>query len=1324
MKQKLLNSLRLRLCLLVACILCVGGKAWGETFTYNFSSGGTHNSDELNTWTTDYFTITQTKNGTTTGVANYLTAPRWYKNHAVIFTPATNVEITQIVINATSTNSGQDMTASFGTVTKSGNNSTWTGSATSTSPVTLTMGSQCRPSSVVVTYTSSGPTLETSDLAITDAPVALSFDLYNNSAAQTVSFTSSSTGAVTVSESEYVTTSVSGQTITVTPVKVTPSAQTITISQAADETYAAGSATFTVNISDCTPFEGGDVTFDAKEDKGTSPLVKNGITFTCTNGVLNNGSEYRLYKNSTTTFSTTSGKITKIVFTGVSGNPVSGFGETEGLTTSGNNGTWTGNASSVSFTASDAQVRASKIVVTITPDGAVVAPTISGTTPFLGSSEITISAVDGATIYYTTDGTKPTTGSTQYTAPFSIEATTTVKAIATKDGKTSEVASREFVKTESFKLNETSGLTAGDYILEFENAVVTYVKDQYAFIEDANGAILYYKNGHGLTAGQVINGYKTVTWAIFNGQPEATTINDINATAGSETPQPTVATIANLLANPNTYMSKFVKLEGVLATGTTSNFILSQNGSEIAFYGRNSAAVEDGKTYDIIGFLGKHNEEYQFVVYTPDHITEAGVEYSETPTIAVTEGTDGAKVVTISAAEGATIYYTTDGTAPTEESAVYSQPLTFTTLGNYTIKAIAIEEGKTASQVATQTFNVEAPSFITLAAGYTETINTFPSFSGSGYKTIGDYQISVNGVAYDWSVTDGMKSGNDLQLKASSGELTSPEIRTPYGYTVTVNYTSDQPMTLSSGESTATGAVADEDLGTSVVTLDVASTAAAFTLATGSKYATVQSITITANSNAPEAYAVVSTDGTNVTFYYDGNKDTREGTKYVISDGSSHPWTDSSSTLTNVTFDASFGNYDGLTSTKFWFSGCTALTAINGLQYLNTENVTMMQAMFQQCSALTSLDLSGWNTSKVEDMSYMFSHCQALTAITFGSSFSTASVTIMADMFWYCDNLTSLDLSMFNTANVTNMSYMFANCNKLTSITGIENFNTAKVHSMEYMFNLCNTLTSLDLSGWNTAYVTNMNYMFQNCYLLNTIYVGDDWTTAAVTNENAVFFGSTRIVGGNGTKYASAHQNKDYARIDGNGGAGYFSHKTKKYVTVGSTCYTTFVPTANVSLAEGVEAYGVDQINESSMHLLPIETAVPNNEPVVIKAAQGVYALPIVESADAVSGNKLLASDGTVQGGDNIFVLANKSQGVGFYPTASTIQIPAGKAYLNTGASSVKGFLAFDFGGADGVNEMTNDELEMTNIFNLAGQRLQKLQKGVNIVGGKKVVVK
>lgn len=97
--------------------------------------------------------------------------------------------------------------------------------------------------------------LSDNDLALTDALVSLSFDLYDNSDSQVVSYTTSSTGVVYVDANAYISAEVDqvNQRITVTPVKKTPSAQTITVRQAADDTYKAGSTTFTVTITDSTP---------------------------------------------------------------------------------------------------------------------------------------------------------------------------------------------------------------------------------------------------------------------------------------------------------------------------------------------------------------------------------------------------------------------------------------------------------------------------------------------------------------------------------------------------------------------------------------------------------------------------------------------------------------------------------------------------------------------------------------------------------------------------------------------------------------------------------------------------------------------------------------------------------------------------------------------------------------------------------------------------------------------------------------------------------------------------------------------------------------
>ena len=99
----------------------------------------------------------------------------------------------------------------------------------------------------------------------------------------------------------------------------------------------------------------------------------------------------------------------------------------------------------------------------------------------------------------------------------------------------------------------------------------------------------------------------------------------------------------------------------------------------------------------------------------------------------------------------------------------------------------------------------------------------------------------------------------------------------------------------------------------------------------------------------------------------------------------------------------------------------------------NTSNVTSMNSMFNMCSGLTSLVLSGWNTSNVTNMAYMFNSCSNLKSLD-ASSFNTSNVTNMSSMFSGCEGLTSLTLSNFNTSNVTDMGSMFYGCKGITSL--------------------------------------------------------------------------------------------------------------------------------------------------------------------------------------------------------------------------------------------------------------------------------------------------
>lgn len=268
----------------------------------------------------------------------------------------------------------------------------------------------------------------------------------------------------------------------------------------------------------------------------------------------------------------------------------------------------------------------------------------------------------------------------------------------------------------------------------------------------------------------------------------------------------------------------------------------------------------------------------------------------------------------------------------------------------------------------------------------------------------------------------------------------------------------------------------------------------------------------------PEPYAVLSNNNTVLTFYYDDQKTARNGMSVGPFDlPQSRGWYEAKDFITSVVFDDSFADCRTITSTAYWFDLCFNLISISGLQFLNTSNVTDMDGMFWECSSLSALDLSNFNTSNVTNMNFMFASCTALTTLDV-SNFDVSNVMYMNSMFQNCSGLTTLDLSHFETSNVSVMPGMFADCS---------------------------SLTSLDLSSFNTANVRNMESMFNRCSALTTIYVGADWTTAAVTEtSNNMFYGCTNLVGGQGTAFDANHTDYTYAHIDGGtANPGYFTDK-------------------------------------------------------------------------------------------------------------------------------------------------------------------------------------
>lgn len=179
-------------------------------------------------------------------------------------------------------------------------------------------------------------------------------------------------------------------------------------------------------------------------------------------------------------------------------------------------------------------------------------------------------------------------------------------------------------------------------------------------------------------------------------------------------------------------------------------------------------------------------------------------------------------------------------------------------------------------------------------------------------------------------------------------------------------------------------------------------------------------------------------------------------------------------------------------------------------------------------------------------------------------------------------------------------------------------------------------------------------------------------------------------------------------------------------VTVSAHKYTTYVTPCAVDFGNEVKAYIVTDVTEDKVITSPISNA-PINTPVIVYADNaGTYTLTEIKTAtDNVAANQLRASDGTIKGGNNIYALANKTKGVGFYRVKGTVTIPAGKAYLvweNAPISNAKEFIPIG-GETTGITNIAGEENNGKKIYyNLNGMRVDNPQKGVYIVNGKKII--
>lgn len=255
-------------------------------------------------------------------------------------------------------------------------------------------------------------------------------------------------------------------------------------------------------------------------------------------------------------------------------------------------------------------------------------------------------ATAGATILYTINGSNPVTNGSVYGTPLAISTTTTVKAVAYLGTDTSfmneatytfpvEVADIAAFKAANTSTNNTIYKIAGDVTHVFHNGSYTYVKDASA------GLLVYGTITNVYAEGDVISGGLFGTYSLYNGQVEMLPTQDpAVSTQNTGAVQPTVVTIADLLANYNDYDAQLITLENVtfpngFAGGYHSSTTIAQGNNTMVLYTQFTVdtTLAEGAVTNVTGFAAKHNNNIQILPRSSADLSAASQQYMPSLTV-------------------------------------------------------------------------------------------------------------------------------------------------------------------------------------------------------------------------------------------------------------------------------------------------------------------------------------------------------------------------------------------------------------------------------------------------------------------------------------------------------------------------------------------------------------------------------------------------------------------------------------------------------------------------------------------------------------------
>ncbi|WP_302429239.1 BspA family leucine-rich repeat surface protein [uncultured Prevotella sp.] len=461
------------------------------------------------------------------------------------------------------------------------------------------------------------------------------------------------------------------------------------------------------------------------------------------------------------------------------------------------------------------------------------------------------------------------------------------------------------------------------------------------------------------------------------------------------------------------------------------------------------------------------------------------------------------------------------------------------------------------------------------------------------------------------------------------------------------------------------------------------------------------------------AFAVFDPSNGVLTFKYEASKP--DGA-YSLNEGRAVPmWvTKHDVAIQKVIFDDSFAKARPVTC-MCWFFGCTNLKNIEGINNLNTTEVTDMGAMFRNCSSLTDLDVSGFDTRKVTTMGTMFAGCSKLSTLDV-SGFDTKNVTDMYCMFNKCSGLTTLNVSGFDTKNVTNMREMFSGCSKLATIYVSDKFVTTNVTEGKSMFNMCKALEGAVSYNGQQNDMAMANY--HNGYFKTYYKIG---------NEIFPLCGETLSVDN-----LALTDSKDfvlYTPFETN--AVSYSSELNEGATWETLCLPFEVSLAN----KNFRAFTLLSVKSDVVELQEITDCITAGTPVIIKMNEGATSINITENDKMIvreQQDSMLVDNCKLVGhythktfgndDDQCFVINGdklvKATKMSAYTRSMDYSSNGFRAYMkvctNTGSPADE--YKIDIKGSTAIELIKNTAEGKPEYYDLEGHRLSNLKKGVNIV--------